>query len=146
MKGDIQEGHIAVNNYQWLVTGLPPLTPVTFGALEEELDTVELPDRTMASGGDTRAIETDVGIPAHHHGEILAMEAWFLECQDPVTPTHKKIATLLIKSHQTGQVARSFTQMGVFIKKRATPDLEKINEGEMAVYVYTISIDRMLPT
>lgn len=145
MKGDIQDGHLAVNNYELLVTGLPPITPTSIGGLEEELDTTELPDRTVASGGDTRATETDIAIPAHHHGEIAAMEAWFLEGQDPVTPTYKKVATLLIKSHVTGQVPRSFTMMGVFIKKRATPDLEKNSEGEEVDYTYTLSIDRLLP-
>lgn len=146
MKGDIQEAHIPVNKFQLLVAGLPPLTPITIGALEEELDVVELPDRTKASGGETRSVETDVAIPAHHHVEIAAMEAWYAECQDPVTPTYKKVATLLQESNVTGQVPRTFTMLGVFITKRMTADLDRNNEGEMLNYTYTLSIDRLLPT
>jgi hypothetical protein len=146
MKGDIQPGHIAVNHYELLVTGLPPLTPVSIGGLEEELDTVDLPDRTKATGGDTQPVETEIMIPAHHHIEIAAMEAWYQECKDPVTPTHKKVATLVLKSHVDGQVPRTFTWLGTMITGRSTPDLEKANEGEMASYTYSISIDELIPT
>jgi hypothetical protein len=145
MKGDIQPGHIATNDYELLFPTLPPLTPTSIGGLEEELDTVELPDRTKASGGDTRAVETDVAIPAHHHIEIAAMEKWYRECQDPVAPTYKKVGTLVIKSHVTGALPRTIALFGVFITKRATPDLEKGNEGEEVDYTYTLSIDRILP-
>ncbi len=145
MKGDIQSSHIAANNYELLFPTLPRLTPVSIGGLEEELDTVELPDRTKASGGDTRAVETDIAIPAHHHIEIAAMEAWFREGQDPVTPTYKKVGSLVIKSHVTGALPRTFALFGVFVTKRATPDLEKGGDGEEVDYTYTLSIDRVLP-
>ncbi len=144
MKGAIKSDHIALNNYELIVLGLPPITPVTIGGLEEELTTVDLPDKTKASGGSKNTSETEVELPMHHAIEQAAMELWFKQCQDPVSSNYKKDATLIHKSI-SGSTIRTYSLIGIFIMARATPDLEMVNDGEMANVTWTLSIDDILP-
>jgi len=144
MKGDIKEDHIPINKYQLIVLGLPPLTPTALGGIEEELITSELPDRTVASGGDTSPTEFDVTLPQHHLVEQAAMEAWFVESQSPVTPGYKKVGTLITKSISDSVVV-SHSLLGLFPKKRVLPEGDMANEGELAVVVWTLSLDKVLP-
>jgi len=144
MKGTIQPDHMPVNNFELLIIGLPPLTPIEVSGLEDELETVDLPDRTKASGGNRKASEFTMKIPMHHTVEMAACEIWFVEGQDPILPTYKKGGTLIHKS-LSGNVMRTYTIIGVFISKRVLPDLEMANEGEMAAVEYTVSVDDILP-
>ena len=52
MKGSIQADHIPVNKYEFLVVGIPGLVFTEISGLEQETESVVLPDRTTASGGD----------------------------------------------------------------------------------------------
>lgn len=144
MKGDIQPDHMPVNKYEFLVIGLIPLTAVEVSGIEDELETTQLPDRTVASGGNRGPTEFELTMPLHHTAEQAAMEVWFKEGQDPVLPTYKKPCTLIHKSI-SGNAQRSFTLLGVFPKKRKLPDLDKANEGEMASVVWTFSADDVFP-
>lgn len=145
MKGSILPNHIPVNKYQFIVPGLPPLTPTTFSGIEEEIQTIDLPDRTKASGGNTASSEATMMIPMHHSIEIAAMEAWFREGQDPVTPTYKKPATLIMESVGLIGPTRAYDLIGVWVCKRKLPDLEMKNDGDMAEAEYTLYIDQVLP-
>lgn len=144
MKGEIQPDHIAVNKFLLQVVGLIPLTVTEVSGIEDELDTMELPDRTIASSGTRRATEFTMMMPMHHGAEQAAMEAWFRECQDPISPTYKKPCTL---THQSisGGASRSYSLSGVFPKGRNLPDLEKINDGDMAQVEWVMSVDDVLP-
>ena len=144
MKGTIQENHIPVNHWMYIVAGLPPLVITEQSGIEDELETTDLPDRTRASGGNRKASEFEISIPMHHIVEQAAMESWFLEEQDPVSPTYKKAGTL-IHFGLNGVPARTFGTVGVFPTKRALPDLEMENEGEMAVVVWSMSADDVEP-
>jgi len=144
MKGEIRADHMPANKFQFRVAGLADLGAVTVSGIEDELEAVELPDRTMASGGQRKAGEFEIGIPMHHTAEIAAMELWFVESQDPVLPTYKKPCTLLHPSI-SGQSSRNFTLTGVFPKKRALPDLDKSDEGNMNVETWTMSYDNIIP-
>ena len=144
LKGTILPDHIPVNNYELLVLGIVPLTFTEISGLEEELETTQLPDRTVASGGNTLPVEFTAMQPMHHLIEVGAMEVWFRESQDPVLPTYKKAATILVKSI-SGLQTRSYALTGVFPKKRKTPDLEMANEGEAAMIEWTFSADKVLP-
>jgi len=144
MKGEIQPDHIPLNKYEFLVIGLIPLTAVEVSGIEDELETTQLPDRTVASGGNRGPTEFELTIPMHHQTERAAMEVWFRESQDPVLPTYKKPCTLLHKSI-SGATTCSYTLVGVFPKKRALPDLDKANEGELANVVWTMSADDVFP-
>lgn len=146
MKGAIQPDHMPINSFELIVLGIltNSLTVTEMSGIEEELEAVDLPDRTKASGGNKKATESTFKIPMHHLVENVACEAWYLEGQHPVAPTYKKVGTLVHKSISNGTV-RSYSLVGVWISKRVLPDLEMQNEGEMATVEYTISIDEILP-
>lgn len=143
IKAVLQPDHIQVNKYTLMVAGMPPLTFTAISGIEEELDVNEMPDRTIATGGRTKPVEFDVTQPEHHLIERLAMEAWFSECKDPVSPLHKKVGTLLQFS-QTDLVQVGYMLIGLFPSKRALPDLEMENEGEMGSLVWTMRADELL--
>lgn len=144
MKGQINPNHMAVNRYDFIVTGLPPLKPTKVGGISEELDTVELPDQTRVSGGGRKPTEVTLTFPLHHLVDQAAMEAWYKECQGNVSPNYKKACTLVIKSIQ-GTIAKSYSLMGCFVTKRSTPDLDMGDEGKMAETEWTVSVDEVLP-
>jgi hypothetical protein len=144
MKGEIQPNVITVNRYKMTILGIIDLTPVTISGIDDELETVKLPDRTVASNGQRKASSFKMGIPAHHELEQLAMEAWFIEGQDPISPTYKKTCTLEMTAI-SGNGSRSFTLMGVFPTKRAIPALALTDEGTMATMEWDMSIDNILP-
>lgn len=144
MKGAIKEDHIPVNKYELLVIGLPALTVTAVSGIEDELEKTQLPDRTMASGGNRGPGDWNMMIPMHHVAEQAAMESWFLEGQDPVAPTYKKVATLVHKSN-SGAILRTYSITGLFPYKRTLPDLEMENEGEMAVVQWDMSHDDLAP-
>ncbi len=145
MKGSIQPNHIAVNKYQLIVVGLPLLTPIEISGIEEELNVIDLPDRTTASGGNTNPVEFSITIPAHHSVEIAAMESWYRESQDPVTPTYKKQCSLLLQSVGIAGPTRTFNLFNCYPCKRKLPDLEMKNDGDMASYEWTMKCDQILP-
>lgn len=144
MKGIIQADHIPLNQFQLVVLGLGSFTFISITGLEEELNVVDLPDRTVASGGRTNPLEFVVALPLHHKTEQLQMELWFRESQDPVLPTYKKPATLILPSISR-QLIQSYALSNVFPSKRGTPDFELDNDGEMAANEWTMRADSMLP-
>ena len=144
MKGKIQADHMPVNKYELFVIGLIPFTAITVSGLEDELQVVDLPDRTKASGGNRGPSEITVTFPMHHLVEQAALELWYAESQDPVSPLYKKIATLIHKSN-SGAAFRSYTLMGMFPSKRGLPDLDMANEGEQAVVEWVFQVDDVLP-
>jgi hypothetical protein len=144
MKGDIKSDHIPVSKYKLLVAGFPSLTIVELSGLEDEIVTTELPDRTVVSGGQHTASEFTIMMPDHHLEEQAIMETWFIESTDPVSPSYKKIATLIAES-VSGNTIRSRSLIGVFPKKRKLWDGEMANEGEIALVEWTLSVDEILP-
>jgi|SRR5690606_2416877 len=144
MKGEIQPDHMPANKFTLQVVGLVDLRVQEVSGLEDEIQVVDLPDRTVASGGVRNATEFDIMIPMHHTPEMAAMEAWFRESQDPVSPTYKKPCTLIHHSI-SGAADRSYTLLGVFPKKRTLPDLDKADEGEMTLCTWTLSVDDIVP-
>lgn len=143
MRGAIQPNHIPVNRYLFQVIGLPLLTPTEISGIELELQTVDLPDRTKASGGETNPVEFTMMIPLHHFAEVASVEQWFAQSQGMVSPTYKKIATLVMQRVGPGpSVIKQLT--GVFPTKLKYPDLEMANEGEMGTLEVTLSADSVL--
>lgn len=144
MKGLIQDDHIAMSKYGLYVDGLAGadqrdgkgMVIVSVSGIEEELDVAELPDRTVASGGDSKPVEFEVGVPAHHIIDQDAMEAWYNDARLGV-PGYRKAVTLFMYS-VSGITIKKFFLDKVFPSKRALPDLSMSNEGEMAVVVWTL--------
>ena len=144
MKGAIQADHIPKNKYKLKVVGLPEITFTYVGSLEEELENVDLPDRTSASGGNTKYTEFNVRHPTHHVAERIAMENWFTEGQDPVSPNYKKVGTLT-KQSLSSMASASYLLQGLYVCKRVTPDLEMANEGELDELEWTMRCDQIFP-
>lgn len=144
MKGVIRPDHIPVNKYELRVLGAPSLVLYEVSGIEDELETTDLPDRTVASGGNRKSTEFTAMQPLHHTAEKAYMELWFRESQDPVSPSYKKAATL-VHSSISGINSKSFQLVGVFPCKRKLPDLEMENEGEMAGIEWTFKADDILP-
>ena len=144
MKGAIQPDHIPKNKYVLKIVGMPTITWTSVGSLEEELEKVLLPDRTCASGGNTKPTEFDVKHPTHHAAERIAMENWFTEGQDPVQPSYKKVGTLT-KQSISGMAIAAYLLQGLFVWKRVTSDLEMENEGELDEIVWSMSVDQIFP-
>lgn len=144
MKGSIEPDHVPINNYELIIVGLPRIFFSTISGIEEELQVINLPDRTQASGGNTLPGEFTATQLIHHETELAALEIWFKEGQDPVTLTYKKIATLIHKSISGTNKAR-YSLVGLFISKRKLPDLEKANDGEAAMIEWTFKFDDILP-
>jgi hypothetical protein len=148
MKMVLLPDHIPVNNFDLLVVGGPPVLQfITLDGFEWELDTVDLPDRTKASGGSTKAIEFSGTHPKHHAVEDAFLQLWFVEAgagSDVVLPTYKKAATLVIQSISRLQT-RSFNLVGMFPMKQKTADRDIGNEGEMDVTEWTFSADLPIP-
>lgn len=130
MKGVLNSDHIPVNNYSLRVPGMPVFTFVSISGVEEELEAVDLPDRTAASGGHTKTIEFTAALPLHHTREQQGMEGWYQDSQDPVAPDYKKNGTLVLTSI-SGMITVTFLLEGIFPCNKKTADLEMGNEGEM---------------
>jgi hypothetical protein len=144
MKGRIKPDHIPVNKYELLFIGMPPLTVIKMSGLEKELETVDLPDRTTASGGQTKQLEFTMEMPQHHVVEQAAMELWFKESQDPVSPNYKKNGTL-VGTSLSDAIVVSKSILAAFPSKPKYPDMDMSNEGEMAVVEWTMKCDDVLP-
>lgn len=144
LKGQIQPDHFPRNKYALQVTGMIPVVFHSISGLEEEIDVVDLPDRTRASGGNAKAFEFTARQPMHHIAEVLAMRVWFNENKDPISSTAKKMATLVMESG-TGQRQQSFTLLGLWPSKEVLPELSFEDEGEMAEIEWTFQCDEKIP-
>ena len=145
MKHVLLPDHIPTNKYNLVIAGLGgTITVVSVGSLEREIDRVELPDRTAASGGRTKPFTFDVKVPTHHAEEIALMDQWAEDCQDPVSPDYKKTGTLS-KISISGLSRYVVTLIGLWVQKDTTPDLEMNEEGSMSEKTYTMSCDDFLP-
>lgn len=144
LKGKIQPDHIPGNKYELRIVGFPTITIISISGMETEVDSTELPDRTMATGGQVGTSEVEVVIPQHHTEENLAMEVWLREGKDPVTPTYKKQA-VLTKTSNSGETSAEWSFSGTWIKKRSISDAAFEQQGDMATVSYTLSVDEISP-
>lgn len=143
LKGVIQKDVIAGNKYKVLFDGDEVLC-VSVSAVEETLQTMDLPDGTRASGGRTEASEFTAIVPAHHNEDVAKMEIWWQSCQDPVLPTAYK-TTSIIGTSTMGTTIRNDTHFGCFITGRTGAEYSLEDGGTtMTVIEYTISTDRSL--
>lgn len=144
VKGTIKPGHTPRNSYK--LTIVPPLsaeiTAVSIGGLEQDTDTVTMPDRTVRTGGAAGIVEFDIGLPEHHVAEVKAMEAWRRETILG-GPFHKKAVTIEKKAVD-GTTVITWSLLGVLNAGVGTPDLEMENEGEMSVITYKLKADTLI--
>lgn len=142
MKGSVEPNHIPVNNYELIVVGLPKILFTTISGLEEETESVDLPDRTSASGGNSKPVEFTATSFEHHTVELAALEAWRREALDPVSALYKKVGTL-IKRGIEGNIVSTRTLIGLWVQKRKDADLDLANEGDPAMIEWTMKTDKL---
>jgi hypothetical protein len=146
IKNIIEENRIQTNKFviDWQ-PGVGEITLISVGELEEELDSSELPDRTVRSGGRKKPIEFDVVQPAHHDdsGEVQAMEQWYVDCQDPVAADHLKIGTYT-KFDQQGGPRRTISLDNCWLSKKVESESDLDNDGDMATITWTVRADAMI--
>jgi len=142
MKGAVQPNHIPINNFELIVIGIPPIFLTKISGLEEETESTDLPDRTTASGGNTKPVEFTMMSFEHHAVELAALELWRREAIGNVTSTYKKIGTLIRRSID-GNVATTRTLTGLWIKKRKDSDSDVADEGAPAMIEWTMRTDKV---
>lgn len=143
MKGQIQDGHIGTNRFELKVLGGPDLVFTEISGIESETPVVDLPDRTQATGGEEAVGEFTAMLPMHHTVQILFMDVWLQEGRDPVTPTYKRVATLIHTNIENNKTV-SYELIGLFVSKRATPDLDMASDGDLAKVEYTFKYDSVI--
>jgi hypothetical protein len=144
IKGIILPDHVQINKFSLSVPGLIPLTFLTISGLEEELDNTDLPDRTNRSGGRKKPIEWEATHPLHHVAERLALETWYEMNVDPVVPGGVQAVTLRLFS-QSRLIMPSFLLMDTWPFKRAIPDLDLDNDGEIAASTWGFKSSEIIP-
>lgn len=144
MKGALSPDHMPQNKWRLTVRGLPPLLFVQVNGLEEEMDRVELPDRTAATGGRSKPFEFTVMQPMHHTAEVDAMENWYQQGKDRVSLEYKKPGIITFES-LSGINRRSYTLTGLWVSKRSPSDLDMDNDGDEVEIEWTLSCDEMNP-
>lgn len=143
-KGSVLPNHIPVNNYELIVVGLPQILFTEISGLEDQVEQVDLPDRTRATGGNSLPTEFTAMMFEHHTTERAALEVWFAEGKDPVSPTYKKTGTL-IKRNLSNEVVTTNTLTGLWISQKVGPDLELSNAGDPAMIEWTFQADSVEP-
>ena len=144
MKGTILPDKIPLNKFRLIIPGLPPITILSVGGMDLELDSVDYPDRTSGSGGRTKPVEFEVEVPLHHALDVASMHFWFIEGQDPVSPTYKKFPTLIAMSESNLQI-KAWLLPGCWCMSEGTPDFKVEDEGKMATMKYKLKADDRLP-
>ncbi len=146
-KGVIKGDHIPLNKFELAMLNrglLTRFTAIRISGIEEELDHVDLPDRTTRSGGRTKPGTIEMDLPMH---DLLAqgiMEEWFAGSQDPVDPGYLRPCTAIFPS-LTGQTIATYSLIEVFPIKRGVPQFEMGNEGEMAIVTWTLAYSDVIP-
>lgn len=139
-KGDLAPGYIPINKFSLSVTGLlTEMKVIEVSGIEQELETVDLPDKTVATSGRVGATEFTVKIPAHEE-QMSTLDTWWKDCQGDVAAGYKKSATLSLMD-TFGAAKSNWSISGMFPTKRALPELNAANEGEMAMVEWTFKAD-----
>jgi len=140
-KGSLSVGYIPVNKFTLSVADVADLKVVEVSGIEQELETVELPDKTVVTSGRLGVTEFTIKIPAHETTAMGAMDVWWKMCYGVnATSGYKKLATLLLLD-TFGATKSSWSITGMFPTKRALPELNAASEGEMAMAEWTFKAD-----
>ncbi len=145
MKGEIKAGHIGLNQFELKIQ--PGPTTIVFtevSGMASETTSVELPDRTQATGGEETVGEFTAMLPMHHDVERIFMDVWHQEARDPVIPSYKRAGVMLFRNiHNDKTIAYALT--GLYVSNRVLPDVDMANDGEMAKIEYTFKYDSIIP-
>lgn len=143
LKGVIQQNHVQDNKFALTMVGMIPIVVLSVGAIEEEMDASDLADRSHRSGGRTKPVQFPITTPMHHTAERLAMELWYRQGKDPISPLHLKVGALMAYT-QSGIPFVKYSLINCWLKGRALPEFNLDSEGAMAELTWTVSADELL--
>lgn len=143
LKGKIQENHIPLNKFELIVAGMPQITLVTTGDIEESVPAIDMPDRTRRSGGQTGPVSFTGTIPMHHDVQVAALELWYKQCQDPVQDGYLKAGSLMW--YRSNGDPRPFELINLWISARTIPGGDMKNDGEPALLTFKFEADEVTP-
>jgi len=138
IKGVLKPDHAPVNAFELIVLELPQITFTKVDGIEEEIEGVEMPDKTMASGGNTLPVEFTAEMPLHHTTELAALETWYNLGKGNVALGYKKNGTMIYRTI-SGAVAKMIPLTELWVKKRKYPDVDMSDEGKPGFVVWTFS-------
>lgn len=141
MKGTINPDHIPKNKFSLRVRGMPEILFTEVSGIEEETEKVDIPDRTAASGGQSKAFEFTAKVPLHHTEQIAALNDWVQQGRDPVDPGYKKVGTFT-RTSISGMITTTIILYGLWVFKDSESEAAMSNEGEMVEVEYSFSADR----
>lgn len=142
--GTIQPDIMPANKFELIVVGMPTITPTTVSEMTDATTESALPDGSVVSGGKTQPVEFTITIPRHHLVEIMAMDNWKKQGEDPIDPGYRKTGTLITFSG-TGREFKSESLINLWCRDKGTPALDMANDGEMTVNSYVMRADRIIP-
>jgi hypothetical protein len=142
LKRLVKPDHIPLNNFKLTVQGMIDILFISVSGLDEELESVDLPDRTAASGGNTKAGAFTAKQMMHHVQEVAALEQWYKASMHPVDPAYKKDALLKFKSI-SDRVSSTYSLRGIFPHKRVIPNPDMNDEGKAAEIEWTFRFDEI---
>lgn len=140
IKGELSQGYIPINKFSMVVEGIASMTVIEVSGIEQELETVDLPDKTVATSGRAGTTEFSIKVPAHEDVTMAALDTWWKSCQGDVAMDYKKKATLSLLD-TFGLPKANWSISGMFPTKRALPELNAGSEGEMAMAEWTFKAD-----
>ena len=123
MKGILGRDHIPANKFTLTVARLFPsvITFVEVAGLESEIETADMPDNTIVSGGRTLSGEFTAKVMMHDLEAVNTLMRWFGDSQDPVALDYKKEGVMWYES-QSGTRAVPVYIRGMFPSKVTFPD------------------------
>jgi hypothetical protein len=141
-KGELSVGYIPNNKFILSIPelGVGDLKIIEVSGIEQELETVELPDKTVATSGRAGIIEFTIKIPAHEDGSIAAINRWFMGCRGNVASDYKKDGTLTLQN-TFGTTVSSWTISGMFPTKRTLPELNSSGAGDLTMAEWAFKAD-----
>lgn len=153
LKNTIAGSHIPDNLFK-LTPVYPPfptgLTIIKISGIKEELENSDMPDRTWATGGQTKPISFTVEVPMHHAVEQIYWEDWYQagQANQGVRDDYKRDCNLT-NIPITGLTGSGFVRLwgisGVGIVSRELPDLDMNGEGKLTTIKYEMKADSIFP-
>jgi hypothetical protein len=112
--------------------------------ISEMMDLEEMPDKTVETSGQTKAVRFTAKVPAHHTVDIDALESWYKEGQDPVSALYKKSGNYIQRAID-GRPIRIYSLLGCFIYGRSLDPMKMDDNGQLTTIEYFFSADDIIP-
>ena len=148
MKSVLDPNHIPRNKYFLDIPEIPDfINFVAVEGLESEIDNVEMPDKTMVSGGRTAPSEFTGRVMLHDIVAVDVLQRWHEDCKDPADPFYKKTGILQyepINGTKGPGVFTTFELRGIWPSRISPPDTDMSNEGEPQQFEVTFKVDEIV--